>query len=158
MPELSAGARKVQEVLAAKGLDCKVLEMPGTTRTAQDAATAIGCKLEQIAKSLVFKTRQTKRPILVIVGGKKRVNETRLAEIIGEPIDKADPDSVRECTGFAIGGVPPVAHAQLLQTLIDQDLLALDQIWAAAGTPHAVFALTPADLVKITGGTCIQVN
>jgi prolyl-tRNA editing enzyme YbaK/EbsC (Cys-tRNA(Pro) deacylase) len=158
MSELSAGARKVQEILAAKGLDCKVVEMPATTRTAQEAATAIGCTLQQIAKSLVFKTRQTGRPILVIASGKNRVNEKRLAEIIGEPLDKADADFVRQCTGFAIGGVPPVAHSQPIQTLIDQDLLTLDEIWAAAGTPHAVFALTPADLVKVTGGTCIQVS
>jgi prolyl-tRNA editing enzyme YbaK/EbsC (Cys-tRNA(Pro) deacylase) len=158
MSELSADARRVQEALAAKGLDCKVLEMPATTRTAQEAATAIGCRLEQIAKSLVFKTRQTIRPILVIASGKNRVNEKRLAELIGEPVDKADPDFVRERTGFAIGGVPPVAHSQALQTWIDQDLMTLPEIWAAAGTAHAVFALTPADLVKITGGACSQVT
>jgi prolyl-tRNA editing enzyme YbaK/EbsC (Cys-tRNA(Pro) deacylase) len=158
MPQLSAGARKFQQALSAKGLGCKVLEMPATTRTAQDAATAIGCNLEQIAKSLVFKTRLTNRPVLVIASGKNRVNEKRLADLIGEPVDKADPDFVRECTGFPIGGVPPVAHAQPIQTLIDQDLMALDAIWAAAGTPHAVFALAPADLAKITGGTCIQIG
>jgi prolyl-tRNA editing enzyme YbaK/EbsC (Cys-tRNA(Pro) deacylase) len=158
MPELSAGARRVQEALASKELHCKVLEMPATTRTAQDATTAIGCRLEQIAKSLIFKTRQTKRPILVIASGRNRVNEKRLAERVGEPLDRADPEFVRECTGFAIGGVPPLGHSQLLETLIDQDLLAFDEIWAAAGTPHAVFALTPADLVKVTGGQCIQVS
>jgi prolyl-tRNA editing enzyme YbaK/EbsC (Cys-tRNA(Pro) deacylase) len=158
MTELSAAARKVQEALAAKGLNCKVLEMAATTRTAQEAATAIGCRLEQIAKSLVFKTRLTKRPVLVIAGGANRVNEKRVAELIGEPIDKADKDFVRERTGFVIGGVPPVGHSQPIQTMIDQDLLALDEIWAAAGTPHAVFALTPADLVKITDGTCVQVS
>ena len=157
MAELSGGARKVQEALAAKGLDCEVVEMPATTRTAEEAAAAIGCKLEQIAKSLVFKTRQTQRPILVIASGKNRVNEKSLAELIGEPIDKADADFVRECTGFAIGGVPPLAHAQPIQTVIDQDLLAFDGIWAAAGTPHAVFALAPSDLVKITGGKCVEV-
>jgi prolyl-tRNA editing enzyme YbaK/EbsC (Cys-tRNA(Pro) deacylase) len=158
MPDLSAAARKVQEALAAKGLDCKVLEVPATTRTAQDAASAIGCRLEQIAKSLIFKTHGTKQPILVIASGKNRVNEKRLAEHVGEPLAKADPDFVHKCTGFAIGGVPPLAHSQPLRTLIDQDLMALDEIWAAAGTPHAVFALTPAALVKITGGTCVQVS
>jgi prolyl-tRNA editing enzyme YbaK/EbsC (Cys-tRNA(Pro) deacylase) len=158
MPELSAGARKVQEALAAQGLDCDILEMPATTRTAQDAATAIGCRLEQIAKSLVFKTRQTKRPLRVIASGANRVNEKRVAEFIGEPLDKADADFVHECTGFAIGGIPPVGHSQPIQTLIDQDLLAFDKIWAAAGTPHAVFALAPGDLVRATGGQCVQVN
>jgi prolyl-tRNA editing enzyme YbaK/EbsC (Cys-tRNA(Pro) deacylase) len=158
MPDLSTAARRVQEALAAKGLDCKVVEMPATTRTAQDAAAAIGCRLEQIAKSLVFKTRQTRRAVLVIASGKNRVNEKRLGELIGEPLDKADPDFVRECTSFAIGGVPPVAHLQALQTLIDQDLMTLDEIWAAAGTPHAVFALRPAELMKVTGGTFVRVT
>jgi prolyl-tRNA editing enzyme YbaK/EbsC (Cys-tRNA(Pro) deacylase) len=158
MAELSASAQKVQEALATKGLNCNVLEMPDTTRTAQEAATAIGCSVQQIAKSLIFKTRRTNQPILVIASGSNRVNEKRLADLVDEPIDKADPDFVRERTGFAIGGVPPVGHAQQLRTLIDQDLLALDEIWAAAGTPHAVFALTPADLVRITGGECIRVK
>jgi prolyl-tRNA editing enzyme YbaK/EbsC (Cys-tRNA(Pro) deacylase) len=158
MGELSASAQKVQEALASRGLDCKVREMPGTTRTAQEAATAIGCRVAQIAKSLIFKTRQTNRSILVIASGPNRVNENRLAEVIGEPLDKADPDFVRDCTGFAIGGVPPVGHAQPVRTYIDKDLLDHDQIWAAAGTPHAVFPLTPADLIRITGGECITVK
>jgi len=158
MAELSASARKVQEALASKGLDCKVREMPATTRTAQDAATAIGCRVEQIAKSLIFKTRRTNQPVLVIASGSNRANEKRLAEVIGEPLDKADPDFVRERTGFAIGGVPPVGHAQQSQTIIDEDLLGHDIVWAAAGTPHAVFALTPADLVRITGGKCVGVK
>jgi prolyl-tRNA editing enzyme YbaK/EbsC (Cys-tRNA(Pro) deacylase) len=139
-------------------LDCHVVEMPATTRTAQHAATAFGCWLEQIAKSLVFKARQTKRPVLVIASGANRVNEKRVAEFIGEPLDKADADFVRECTGFSIGGIPPVGHSQPIQALIDQDLLAFDKIWAAAGTPHAVFALTPGDLVRVTGGQCVQVS
>jgi prolyl-tRNA editing enzyme YbaK/EbsC (Cys-tRNA(Pro) deacylase) len=158
MAELSASAQKVQQTLAAKGLDCKVLEMPDTTRTAQEAAAAIGCSVKQIAKSLIFKTRRTNQPILVIASGSNRVSEKRLAELLNEPLDKADADYVRERTGFAIGGVPPVGHTQQLRTLIDQDLVALDEIWAAAGTPHAVFALTPAALVRITGGECILVK
>jgi prolyl-tRNA editing enzyme YbaK/EbsC (Cys-tRNA(Pro) deacylase) len=157
MAELSDSARKVQEALAANGLDCKVREMPASTRTAQEAASAIGCRVEQIAKSLVFKTHRTGRPILVIASGANRVNEKRLAQMIGEPLDKADANFVRESTGFAIGGIPPVGHAQPIETLIDQDLLAVDEIWAAAGTPHAVFALTPADLVRITAGQCVRI-
>jgi prolyl-tRNA editing enzyme YbaK/EbsC (Cys-tRNA(Pro) deacylase) len=125
--------------------------MPDTTRTAQDAA-AIGSSVQQIAKSLIFKP--VRPPILVIASASNRVNEKRL----DEPMHKADPAFVRERTGFAIGGVPPVGHAQQLRTLIDRDLLALDEIWAAAGTPHAVFALTLADLVRITGGECILVK
>jgi prolyl-tRNA editing enzyme YbaK/EbsC (Cys-tRNA(Pro) deacylase) len=158
MTELSASAQKVQAALAEKGLHCKVVQMPDTTRTAPEAAQAIGCRVEQIAKSLVFETRGTHRPILVIASGPNRVNEKRLAELIGEPIAKADADFVRERTGFAIGGVPPVGHAEPLPTYIDRDLLTLEQIWAAAGTPHAVFALTPDELVRITGGECISVK
>jgi prolyl-tRNA editing enzyme YbaK/EbsC (Cys-tRNA(Pro) deacylase) len=158
MAELSASAQKVQNALAAKGLECKILEMSVTTRTAQEAAAAIGCSVERIAKSLVFKTRRTNQAILVIACGSNRVNQKRLAQLVNEPLDQADPDFVRERTGFAIGGVPPLGHAQQLRTLIDQDLLAFDEIWAAAGTPHAVFALKPADLVRITGGECVLVK
>ena len=158
MAELSSSARRVRDALARKGLHCNVLEMPKTTRTAQDAAAAIGCSVEQIAKCLIFKTSRTGRPILVIASGPNRVHEKRLAELVGEPIERADPDFVRKSTGFAIGGVPPVAHPEQIQTFIDRDLLAMDQIWTAAGTPHAVFALPPAELVRVTGGECISVQ
>jgi prolyl-tRNA editing enzyme YbaK/EbsC (Cys-tRNA(Pro) deacylase) len=158
MAELSASAQKVQQALTTKGLKCKVLEMPDTTRTAEEAAAAIGCRVEQIAKSVIFKTRRTNQPILVIASGSNRVNEKRLAELVGEPLGKADPAFVRERTGFAIGGVPPVGHVEQLRTLIDQDLLALNEIWAAAGTPHAVVLMTPADLVRTTGGECVRIT
>jgi prolyl-tRNA editing enzyme YbaK/EbsC (Cys-tRNA(Pro) deacylase) len=158
MAELSNSAQKVQAALAAKGLHCQVRQMPDTTRTAPEAAAAIGCRVEQIAKSLVFKSLNTHRPILIIASGPNRVNEKRLAEVIGEPIERADPDFVREHTGFAIGGVPPLGHSQSLPTYIDRDLLAFEQIWAAAGTPHAVFALTPDDLLRITGGEVIDLS
>jgi prolyl-tRNA editing enzyme YbaK/EbsC (Cys-tRNA(Pro) deacylase) len=134
------------------------MEMPQTTRSAAEAATAIGCNVEQIAKSLVFKTKQTGKPILVIASGVNRVKEKRIETVLGERLDKADADFVREHTGFAIGGVPPVGHASSFDIFIDEDLLQYEEIWAAAGTPFAVFRLTPADLVKMTGGQVITVK
>jgi prolyl-tRNA editing enzyme YbaK/EbsC (Cys-tRNA(Pro) deacylase) len=149
---LSASARKVQQALQVLGLDLQVIELPGSTRTAIEAAQAVGCQVGQIVKSLVFKAKRSQRPILVVASGSNRVDERRIEALIGEPLGKADADFVRQQTGFVIGGVPPVGHAQHLETFIDEDLMQFDEIWAAAGTPHAVFRLTPADLVKMTGG------
>lgn len=151
--ELSASARRVQEALRGFGLPLEVVELPASTRTAAEAAQAAGCAVGQIAKSLVFHAQRSGKPILVIASGANRVDETRLARLLGEPVDKADAAFVREHTGFAIGGVPPVGHTQALSTYIDDDLFRYAEIWAAAGTPHAVFRLSPADLLRITGGT-----
>ena len=156
--ELSPSAEKVQTALQRLQLELQVVELPKTTRTAQKAAQAIGCTVGQIAKSLVFKTQQTERPILVIASGSNRVDEDRIGRLLGEGLGKADADFVRTKTGFAIGGVPPVGHIADIETFIDEDLLKFDEIWAAAGTPHAVFRLTGADLVKATGGRIISVT
>ena len=150
--ELSASARKVQETLKTMGFACEVVELPDSTRTAVEAAQAVGCRVEQIVKSLIFKGRQSGKPVLVIASGPNRVNEKRVGELLGEPIEKANADFVRQHTGFAVGGVPPVGHLEPLQTFIDEDLLQYSEIWAAAGTPHAVFCLTPKDLIAMTGG------
>lgn len=150
--ELSASAQRVQAALAHSGLTLEVIELPASTRTAVDAAQAIGCQVGQIAKSLVFRARDSARPILVIASGSNRVNVQAVGQLVGEPIAKADADFVRQHTGFAIGGVPPVGHSEPLVTYIDEDLLGYQVIWAAAGTPHAVFRLTPADLVRLTAG------
>jgi len=149
---LSPSARKVQQALQALGLDLQVVELPGSTRTALEAAQAVGCQVGQIVKSLIFKAKRSQRPILVVASGSNRVDERRIEALIGEPLGKADADFVRQQTGFVIGGVPPVGHTQRLETFIDEDLMQYAEIWAAAGTPHAVFRLTPADLVKMTGG------
>jgi prolyl-tRNA editing enzyme YbaK/EbsC (Cys-tRNA(Pro) deacylase) len=133
------------------------VELPASTRTAAEAAQAIGCRVEQIAKSLVFRSAQTDRPVLVIASGPNRVNEKKMGELFGEPIGKADAEYVRQRTGFVIGGVPPLGHLEALPTYVDEDLLRNEEIWAAAGTPNAVFCLTPADLVKITAGQVISV-
>jgi prolyl-tRNA editing enzyme YbaK/EbsC (Cys-tRNA(Pro) deacylase) len=126
--------------------------VPQSTRTAVEAAEAVGCGVGQIVKSIVFRAARSGRPILVLASGANRVDEKALADLVGEPLAKADADFVRERTGFAIGGVPPLAHSEPIETLVDEDLMAFAEIWAAAGTPNALFRLTPADLVRITGG------
>jgi prolyl-tRNA editing enzyme YbaK/EbsC (Cys-tRNA(Pro) deacylase) len=155
---LNPSAQKVQAALNALGVACQVLELPASTRSAAEAAQAIGCRVEQIAKSLVFRGQQTDRPILAIVSGGNRVNETKLSALVAEPVAKADAEFVRRRTGYGIGGVPPIGHAEPLVSFIDADLLQHEAIWAAAGTPHAVFRLTPAELQRITGGQVISVQ
>ena len=155
---LSASAQKGQDALAELGMTLQVVELPSSTRTAVEAAQAVGCQVGQIVKSLVFRAAQSDRPVLVVASGANRVNEALLGQALGEPIAKADADYVRLRTGFAIGGVPPLAHAEPLNIFIDQDLLQYAEIWAAAGTPHAVFCLTPAQLVAMTGGRVVKIT
>lgn len=150
---LKPAAERIQAALAEAGLQAKVREFPESTRTAADAAAAIGCSVAQIAKSLIFKGRQSGRSILVVASGANRVEERKVAALVGEALEKADAAFVRSATGYAIGGVPPVGHVSPPITVIDEDLLQLDEIWAAAGTPNAVFALTPEVLVALTSGT-----
>jgi prolyl-tRNA editing enzyme YbaK/EbsC (Cys-tRNA(Pro) deacylase) len=158
MSALNASAQKIQDALRRLGGAHEVVEMAETTRTAKEAAQALGCSVEQIAKSIVFRARESGRAVLVIASGPNRVNEAVIAALIGEAVEKPDADFVLAQTGFVIGGVPPLGHAQLLTTFIDQDLLRYPEIWAAAGTPHAVFRLTPDDLVRLTGGKVISVK
>lgn len=155
---LSASARRVQEVLDTLGLSLQVVELPASTRTAVEAAQAVGCDVGQIVKSLIFKTGNSRQPLLVIASGANRVNERLIEALIGEPLGKADAEFVRQHTGFAIGGVPPVGHIQPLVTFIDEDLLQYEEIWAAAGTPNAVFRLHPSDLLRMTGGKVINIH
>jgi prolyl-tRNA editing enzyme YbaK/EbsC (Cys-tRNA(Pro) deacylase) len=155
---LSSSAQRVQDALDSFEVTLQVVELPTSTRSAVEAAQAVGCQVEQIAKSLVFKTKTSSRPILVIASGTNRVNEKRVGELLGEPIVKADADFVRQRTGFVIGGVPPVGHLEPLTTFVDEDLLLYETIWAAAGTPNAVFQLTPADLIRITYGSVMDVS
>ena len=157
MEALSGSAGRVQAALRAQGLDNAVREMPDSTRTAPEAAAALGCEVGHIAKSLVFRGARSGEPVLVIASGPDRVDEHRLAEVIGEPVERADPDFVRERTGFGIGGVPPLGHAGPIRTLIEERLLGFDPIWAAAGTPRHVFALSPDELRAVTGGEVVAV-
>jgi prolyl-tRNA editing enzyme YbaK/EbsC (Cys-tRNA(Pro) deacylase) len=154
---LSPSALKVQKALNDIGLQLEVIELPVLTRTSQEAAQAIGCQVGQIAKSIIFEALTSHRPVMVIASGPNRVNEKVIEELLGEPLGKADADFVRQRTGFVIGGVPPLGHTETLETFIDQDLLQYSEIWAAAGTPHAVFKLIPDDLQRITGGMVIKV-
>ncbi len=150
--ELSSSALKVQAALRALGLECQVVELPGSTRTALEAAQAVGCTVGQIVKSLVFSGKESGRPLLALVSGSNRVDEKKLALLAGEPTEKADADFTRAHTGYAIGGVPPVGHSGPITTFVDEDLLQYEQVWAAAGTPHAVFPIRPADLARAAGG------
>lgn len=158
MTGLSASAQRVEDALRAGGFAHQIVESEQATRSAKEAAAAVGCTVGQIAKSLVFRGARTGSAILIIASGVNRVNETAIAALIGEPIERPDADFVRAQTGFAIGGVPPIGHAAPLTTFIDEDLLNLDTIWAAAGTPNAVFPLAPADLVPMTNGRVISIK
>lgn len=155
---LRPSAQKVQDALEAKGYSLEVVELPESTRTAAEAAQAIGCQVGQIVKSLIFRAEKTNRPILVIASGTNRVNEEGIGQLLGEPIGKADAGFVRQNTGFVIGGVPPLGHDQPVQTFIDQDLFQYEQVWAAAGTPHAVFRLSPEQLENMTGGKTVKIT
>jgi len=145
-PATAPAARRVQEIL---GPGFAVVEFAVSTKTSADAAAAIGCSVAQIAKSLVFRAGDT--PVLVVASGTNRVDEKKIGALLGQKIERADADFVRERTGYAIGGVAPVGHATPPSVLLDEDLKQYDMIWAAAGTPNAVFRLTPADLERLTG-------
>jgi prolyl-tRNA editing enzyme YbaK/EbsC (Cys-tRNA(Pro) deacylase) len=146
---LPRSARRVQDALRELGLDVEVRELDASTRTAPEAAGAVGCEVGAIVKSLVFRG-QSGEAVLALVSGANRADEGRVAALAGEPVARADPDYVRGATGFAIGGVPPVGHG--LAPLVDEDLLAYEEVWAAAGTPRAVFGVAPSRLVEISGG------
>ena len=154
---LSASALKVQEAIAALGLELKVFELEAPVRTAADAARAVGCEVGQIAKSLIFRSASD-RAVLVIASGANRVNESRIARLIGEPIGRADPEFVRERTGFAIGGIPPVGHRTPLVTFVDRDLQRWPRIWAAAGHPNALFELTFDQLLRLARAPAVEVT
>jgi prolyl-tRNA editing enzyme YbaK/EbsC (Cys-tRNA(Pro) deacylase) len=156
-------AQRIAALLEAAGLAPTVRELPDSTRTAAEAAEAIGTTVAQIAKSLVFVTAgdaggHADRVVLVVASGTNRVDVTKVADIIGAPVSRPDAKTVKALTGYSIGGVPPFAHASAPTTLIDAELMRFDEIWAAAGTPNAVFRLTPADLVALSGGTIDDVR
>lgn len=143
-------AERVQAALAALGAHGRVVELDASTRTSAEAAAAIGTTVAQIAKSLVFLAGET--PVLVIASGANRVSMDKLAGRLGAAAGRATADDVKRLTGFPIGGVPPIGHATPLRVLIDRDLFKHAKIWAAAGTPHAVFPTAPDALLRLTGG------
>jgi prolyl-tRNA editing enzyme YbaK/EbsC (Cys-tRNA(Pro) deacylase) len=156
--ELSNSAKRVQDFLHARGFSFEVKELPGSTRTAQEAADSIGCLASQIAKSLVFKDRETGCPVLVVASGSNRVDVRKIHKSTGLNLGRADGTYVKERVGYAIGGVPPAGHIEPLETLLDPDLKQYDVIWAAAGTPFAVFKLKPDDLEALTQGKWIDLS
>ena len=147
-----ATAKSALKIQAALGTDFEVLEFDASTRTAADAAEAIGCTVPQIAKSLLFVASESGRPVLVIASGSVHVDEAKVSTLLGEEIERANADFVREHTGFGIGGVPPIAHRTQPVVFVDNSLFSYETIWAAAGTPNAVFRLGPNDLVRLSGG------
>ncbi len=154
--ELSRKAKKVQEFIIDKGFELNVKELPASTRTAKDAANALGCEVAQIAKSLIFLDEVENNPILIIASGINRVNLDKIAATSGKKLVQANGKVVKKKVGFAIGGVPPVGHNEKLFTILDPDLKKYDRIWAAAGTPNAVFELKSSQLEALTGGIWID--
>lgn len=153
---LPNAAQRVAEAAARLGLAIAVMVHEAPTRTAEEAASACGCVVGQIVKSLVFAGRDTGRPVLLLVSGDNRVDEARAAAAFGEPLVRPGGRDVRDWTGFAIGGIPPFGHATALPTCLDADLLRFDRVWAAAGTPNAMFAVAPQALADATGATVVR--
>ncbi len=151
-------AQKVQDALARLGCTCRVIEFTESTRTAQEAAQRAGCELGQIVKSMIFRGSASGKAILVLTSGANRVDEAKLGQLIGETVGRADADFVRSATGYAIGGVPPIGHPGPLATYLDEDLLKFAQVWAAAGTPNAVFEIPTQELLRITSAQVIRVK
>ncbi|MGA2804893.1 MAG: YbaK/EbsC family protein [Acidimicrobiales bacterium] len=158
MEDLRRGPARIAEELVRLGVTNTVKEMPESTKTAAEAAAALGCDVAQIVKSLIFRSVVGDEALLVMVSGADRVDESRLARVVGEDVERASGRFVRDRTGYAIGGVPPVCHSKPLITYLDEHLLDHDLVWAAAGTPRAVFSVTPADLVRITSAKVVAVS
>lgn len=159
MTKLQAGsAKKVQDFLLDNGFSCNVKELPDSTRTAAEAAKAIGCEVAQIAKSLIFMDKATGNPILIIASGVNQVDIKKIEHSTGLHLIKADGKFVKEKVGFAIGGVPPVGHNEKILTFLDPDLMGYEWIWAAAGTPFAVFQLSSKEIQKMTDGKFIDLK
>jgi prolyl-tRNA editing enzyme YbaK/EbsC (Cys-tRNA(Pro) deacylase) len=157
MEELSRSAARVDEELRRAGLACEIKQMPESTRSAPEAAVAVGCDVAQIVKSLIFRSVAADEPVLVLVSGADRVDEARLDQVVGEPTERATAEFVRARTGYAIGGVPPLAHSEKIATYLDEHLLDHAVVWAAAGTPRAVFSIAPADLLRVTSAKVVNV-
>lgn len=147
----------VKEWFKTNNFDKEIVILNESARSAQEAADSLNCKVEQIAKSLVFKTKLSNNPVLVIASGKNRVNEKLISDYVGEKIIRADAVFVKETTGFSIGGIPPVAHQTKMQIYLDKDLLDYKEIWAAAGHPFAVFQTNADELKHMTFGTVVSI-
>ena len=149
MPQ--SGSERLQSALQLFGLDLPIVTFAESTHTSQEAAAAIGCSVAAIAKSMIFRGCDTDRALLAIMSGINRVDVGKLAHLVGEKVERPDADFVRARTGYAIGGVPPI-HAEWLPAFIDEELFALEQIWASAGSPFSIFATTAQELLDVIGG------
>jgi prolyl-tRNA editing enzyme YbaK/EbsC (Cys-tRNA(Pro) deacylase) len=155
--DVASAVDRFREEASRLGLSLKILEFPEGTRTAAEAAQAVGCHIGQIVKSLVFMADGN--PVLALTSGQNRVDPSALARLMDAgSVRRANPEEAREATGFAIGGTPPFGHARPLEVFVDRDLLEYDVLWAAAGTPKAVFALSPQDLLEASGGTLADIR
>lgn len=153
---LHANARRVEAALRERGSSAEVIQVPDSTRTAVEAAAALGTSVAQIVKSLVFVAGD--QPVVVLTSGSERVSTDKVRAIVGGSVKRADADTVRRITGYAIGGIPPLAHDTPARVLMDPHLLAFDVVWAAAGTPHAVFGIAPAELQRVAGAELVDVT
>jgi prolyl-tRNA editing enzyme YbaK/EbsC (Cys-tRNA(Pro) deacylase) len=151
-------AQRVQNALQELGYTGQVRELEASTRTAVEAAQAAGCEVGQIVKSLVFQVEPGGAPVLVLVSGANRVHEKHLGHLLGGTLARPDAEFVREISGFAIGGIPPVGHKNPLKTLLDEDLLQYEVVWAAAGTPNAIFPIKPQELLRMSGAQVVTVK
>lgn len=158
MAELPPAAHRVQTAAVEMGLLVEIRIMPDSTRTAEEAAKAVGSKVGQIVKSLIFKGKKSNKPYLLLVSGSNRVNEHSVEPVLGEAIVRPDAEFVRNETGFAIGGIPPLGHPQHIRTYMDEDLLQYETVWAAAGTPNAVFSVDPQALRSAVGAHSLKVT
>ena len=155
---MPSSAQRVADALRRAGVETEVRVLADSARTAQEAASALGIVVGQIAKSLVFKGATSGQAVLVIAAGDNRVDEAKLAALLSEGITRADATFVRAAAGYAIGGIPPLAHATTMRVFVDETLARFDLVWAAAGTPHAVFAIAPAELFRVSGGYVADVK
>ena len=155
---MTPSAEKVQAALHALGVEVAITEHESSARTSQEAADVLGCSVGQIAKSVIFRGMQSGEPVLVVASGANRVDEAKVGALAGEAIGRAKPEFVREVTGYAIGGIPPVGHARAIRTWVDEDLLKHDFVYAAGGTPNALFPIRSADLLRICGGRAADVR
>jgi prolyl-tRNA editing enzyme YbaK/EbsC (Cys-tRNA(Pro) deacylase) len=153
---LKPAVQRVHDALVARGIEPRIVEFPASTRTAVEAAAAIGTTVERIVKSLAFAAGD--RTIVVLASGANRVDTARLGELVGQQITRADAERVRQETGYAIGGVPPLGYSRPLPVYVDRDLLQFDEVWAAAGTPNAVFPIVPSELVRVSEGSVVDVK
>ncbi len=148
---MSKSLKRVEAALAEAGLATDIREMQASTRTAADAAAAVGCGVDQIVKSIIFRGEATGHVVLFLTAGGNRVDDAKASAVAGQPLGKADADLIRAETGFAIGGVSPIGHLTPVTAYLDPKVMSFDKVYAAAGTPRHLFAITPDDLLNLTG-------